>query len=262
VALVYRASAVRASEGPAVAIPSDELHVWEASLERGESVVRGLHGLLADDERARAARFRFERDRSRYIVGRGVLRALLGGYLGVPAADVEFVYGAKGKPMLAGAELWFNVTHSGPLALFAFTTRAEVGLDVELDEGDFARERIAERFFSPSEVQALRSLAVPLQARAFLTCWTRKEAFIKARGDGLSLPLDSFDVTLGVGSPAALLRTAWSVDEPGHWQLQDLSEPERGYIAALAIRSEGWRVIRRRVSPSFEDHREIHEEEQ
>jgi 4'-phosphopantetheinyl transferase len=166
--------------------------------------------------------------------------------------------------MLAGAELWFNVTHSGALALFAFTTRAEVGLDVELDDAlrpDLAPDLVAERFFSPREVLALRSVPEPLRARAFLTCWTRKEAFIKARGDGLSLPLDSFDVTLGDGSPAVLLRTAWSEEEPGRWQLQDLSEPERGYIAALAIRSEGCRVIRRRVRRSFEDHREMHEED-
>jgi 4'-phosphopantetheinyl transferase len=264
VALVDRVAAARPSEGPAVAIPGDELHVWETSLERPPSEVQTLHGLLAADERARAARFRFERDRSHYIVGRGVLRRLLERYTGVPAGDVEIVYGPNGKPMLRDGTLWFNVTHSGPVALYAFTTRAEVGVDVELDDvlrPGFARERIAERFFSPDEVRTLRSLPEPLQARAFLTCWTRKEAFIKARGDGLSLPLDSFDVTLGDGSPAALLRTAWSEDEPGHWQLKDLSEPERGYIAALAIRSEGCRVIKHRVTQSFEDHREIYEEE-
>ena len=102
-------------------------------------------------------------------------------------------------------------------------------------------------FFSPSEVTALRSLPADLQPRAFLTCWTRKEAFIKARGDGLQLALDSFDVTLDPFSPPALLRTAWSPEEPQQWSLHDLSDPERGYIAALALRSRGQRVVRRTI---------------
>jgi 4'-phosphopantetheinyl transferase len=247
-------------KGPAVdverrgtLIPPDELHVWSASLERSPVLVAQLRVLLTGDERERASRFRFERDRSRYIVGRGLLRILLGRYLGVAPADVRFEYGAFEKPRLAGGELWFNLSHSGTIALFAFSARGEVGIDVELDDADFAGERIAERFFSPAEVRALRSLPAPQQARAFLHCWTRKEAFIKARGDGLSLALDSFDVTLEPGSPAVLLRTAWSDDEPGHWQLLDLSDPGSGYVAAVAIRSEGWRVINRRVPDNFHD---------
>jgi 4'-phosphopantetheinyl transferase len=247
----------RRKEGSGAVIPRGELHVWNTSLERAPAVVRSMYGLLAPDERDRAARFRFERDRSRYVVGRGVLRSLLGRYLARGPAEIELVYGANGKPMLASAPLFFNVTHSGPVALFAFSAQSEIGIDVELDDADFARERIAERFFSPSEVTALRSLPPALQARAFLTCWTRKEAFIKARGDGLTLPLDSFDVTLRPGSPAALLRTAWSKDEPGHWHLQDISEPEQGYIAALAIRSPGATVVKRRVPA----HRDSYEED-
>ncbi len=228
-------------------LPADEVHVWRASLERPVEVVGRMRRLLADDERARADRFRFERDRSRYTVGRALLRSLLGRYLGSAPEDVQFEYGAYDKPHLAGAGPWFNLSHSGTVALYALTTAAEVGIDVELDDADFARERIAERFFSPAEVAVLRSLPESRQPRAFLNCWTRKEAFIKARGDGLSLPLDSFDVTLAPAAPAALVRTAWSREEPGRWRLQDLSDRHAGYIAALALRCDGPRVVKQRT---------------
>jgi 4'-phosphopantetheinyl transferase len=208
--------------------------------------------LLSADERARADRFRFERDRSRYTVGRGLLRALLGRYLGRRPEDVEVSYGAYGKPHLAGPGPWFNLAHSGTVALYCVTSAGEIGVDVERDDANFARERIAERFFSPTEVAILRALPEALQPRAFLTCWTRKEAFIKARGDGLSLPLDSFDVSLAPGVPAAIERTAWSIDEPGSWRLEDLSDHEAGYVAALALRCDGWRVVERQVPENSE----------
>src|SRR5207249_4674498 len=127
-----------------------------------------------------------------------------------------------------------------------------IGIDVELDDADFARERIAERYFSPAEVRALRSLPADDQPRAFLTCWTRKEAFIKARGDGLSLALDSFDVTLAPGAPAALMRTAWCRDEARRWCLEDLSDRRAGYIAAVAMRGGGWRVVERQIMDTLE----------
>jgi 4'-phosphopantetheinyl transferase len=237
-----------------------DIHVWEDGLDRPFAEVLSLRGLLSDDERARADRFRFERDRSRYTVGRALLRRLLGRYLDLDPASVRFTYGPNDKPLLADGGLWFNLSHSGPVALFAFTREAEVGIDVELENDEFAQERIAERFFSPAEVSALRAIPRDEQGLAFMTCWTRKEAFIKARGDGLSLPLDSFDVTLGYGSPAALVRTAWSRQEPRTWLLRDISDRERGYVAALAIRSGGARIIRRRLPQDFDDQRDIQEE--
>src|SRR5262249_38739805 len=123
----------------------------------------------------------------------------------------------------------------------------ELGVDVELARPDFPGEEIAVRFFSRAEVAALRGLPWRLRAEAFLTCWTRKEAFIKAKGEGLSLPLDSFDVTLVPGAPAALLRTGWAKHEAGEWALADLSDPERGYVAAVALRERGLRVVRTEV---------------
>jgi 4'-phosphopantetheinyl transferase len=225
------------------ALPLDEVHVWRASLDQPAEVVSGLFPLLCSTERERAGRFRFERDRARYVVGRALLRQLLGGYLGLEPQEVEFGYGAFEKPFVAREDgPWFNLSHSGPVALYAFSSAAEIGIDVEVDERDYSRERIAERFFSPTEVAALRALPGSEQPRAFLRCWTRKEAFVKARGDGLSLSLDSFDVSLHPDAPAALLRTAWSEREPVEWGLEDLSDPAAGYIAAVAQRAPGWHV--------------------
>ena len=234
-------------------ISRDELHIWEASLDRPAAVVNTLGWTLSEDERARADRFRFERDRARYIVGRGLLRRLLGEYLGLASKEIRFAYGPNDKPHLERANLHFNLSHSGPVALFAFSRDAEVGVDVELDDADFSSERIAERFFSPAEVAALRSLPPARQPQAFLTCWTRKEAFIKARGDGLSLALNRFDVSLEPDAPAAVLRTEWCADEPGQWWLADLSDPGRGYIAAVAVKRHGCRVIRRRVPDTSDE---------
>jgi 4'-phosphopantetheinyl transferase len=231
-----------------VRIGEDELHIWEASLDPSPTTVTALRATLSEAEEARADRFRFARDRSRYIVGRGLLRGLLASYLGIAPREVRFTYGAYDKPHLENGGLWFNLSHSGSVALYAFNTRAEVGIDVELDDGDFSKDLIAERCFSPTETASLRALPQDLQPRAFLTCWTRKEAFIKARGDGLNLPLDSFDVTLTPWQPAALTRTAWSSDEPTEWSLLDVSDSEGQFIAAVAGRTKSWRVISRRVA--------------
>ncbi|MCA1682485.1 MAG: 4'-phosphopantetheinyl transferase superfamily protein [Actinobacteria bacterium] len=235
-----------------VALPADEVHVWRASLDRSAEDVAELRALLSVDELARADRFRFERHRARFTVGRGLLRLLLGRHLGLDPAAVRFGYGAYDKPHVERAGVWFNLSHSGAVALMCLACVGEVGIDVELDDADFSRELVAERFFSATEVAVLRSLPEALQPRAFLTCWTRKEAFIKARGDGLSLPLHSFDVTLAPDAPATLVRTAWSREEPRQWRLQDLSDPEAGYIAAVALRSTGWRVVEHRIPETIE----------
>jgi 4'-phosphopantetheinyl transferase len=228
-------------------LPEDELHVWRASLDRAPEVADELRAVLSPDELARAARFYDPRHGLRYVVGRGLLRVLLGLYVGAPPHVLEFTYGEHGKPILAGSGPWFNLAHSGPEALFAFSSSAEVGVDVELADRGRASERVAERFFAPGEVRSLFALPAAMQPRAFLRCWTRKEAFIKARGDGLSLPLSSFEVTLAPCEEPAVVRTAWSASEPAQWSLVDLSDPEAKTIAAAAGRHPGWRVVRRDV---------------
>jgi 4'-phosphopantetheinyl transferase len=230
-----------------VPLPPDELHVWRATLDRSAEVTAGLERVLSADERSRARRFYLERLRARYVVGRGLLRVLLARYVGGGPEELEFTYGEHGKPLLRGPGPWFNLAHSGAEAVFAFSSSAEVGVDVELADTGRTHERVAERFFAPAEVESLHSLPGALRPRAFLCCWTRKEAFIKARGDGLSLPLTSFEVTLAPDEPPAVLRTAWSTSEPAEWSLVDLSEPGGRVIAAAAGRHPGWRVVRRRA---------------
>jgi 4'-phosphopantetheinyl transferase len=221
------------------------MHVWRTALDVPESQVRSLWDTLTADERQRAERYIFEKDRTHFVVARGLLRVLLGRYLRQEPQSLRFTYGPHGKPVLAtdtgGGALGFNVSHSHGLALYAVTRGREVGVDVERIRPEVAQEKIAERFFSPREVTVLRALPTPLQATAFFACWTRKEAYIKAKGEGLALPLDQFDVSLAPGEPAALLRTAWDPQEAACWALQDLA-PAPGYRAAVAGAGHDWRL--------------------
>jgi 4'-phosphopantetheinyl transferase len=226
-----------------VTLGHDTIDVWHGSLDLPPELRRRLEDVLSEDERERADRFRFERDRSRYVVGRGLLRTLLAAYVGRPASELVFSYSDFGKPALVGEGPRFNISHSASTVLFAFSPSFDVGVDVELIQPDFVADRIAERFFSPHEVAALGALPAGDRLHAFLTCWTRKEAFLKARGDGLTLELDSFDVTLTPGEPPQLLRTAWAPEERHAWRLVDLSDPARGHIAALAAPASTWQCL-------------------
>ena len=232
------------------AVPTFEpgiIHVWRGSLDQGQATYRRFESLLANDERARAARFHFPCDRVRFVVGRGMLRSLLAGYVGVDGAQLQFRYGRERKPALVGEGPYFNLAHSGATALFAFSPSFDVGVDVELVGSELEGDRIAERFFSPAEIEALQAVPDEDRSVAFLACWTRKEAFLKARGDGLTLALDSFDVSLAPNEPAALLRTGWSAKECSRWQLMDLSDREQGQVAALAAPATGWRCVRHEI---------------
>ena len=205
-------------------LTSGEAHVWRAQLDQPPEVVERFLRTLDEDERARAKRFHFEKHRQNFVVGRGFLRSLLGRYLETQPEDIRFSYGAQGKPSLGdehhAGSLRFNASHSGEMALYAFVRDCEVGVDVELVKGDFAAQEIAERFFSASEITALSALPATERPAGFFRCWTRKEAYIKAIGSGLSHPLDQFDVT---------------VEIPG-WSIVDL-DVGSGYAAALALKA-------------------------
>lgn len=226
-------------------LSDDDVHVWRASLDPPASVVERLERTLATDERERAGRFRFSRHRSHFIAARGMLRAILGLYLEAEPAALYFQYGPRGKPGLAGdgddGTLRFNLSHSGELALYAVARGRELGIDVEQIRSDRSDESIARRFFSPSEVEALLALPEGERRDAFFRCWTRKEAYIKARGDGLSLALDQFDVSLAPGEPATLLRTRQDAADAARWSLRDLPAGP-GYAAALAVEGKSWRL--------------------
>ena len=187
----------------------DEIHVWHAWLDRDAEALKQLELTLSPDEIARASRFHFAKDKNHYVAGRGLLRELLGRYLGEAPAGLEFSYGEHGKPALAGAHaasgLSFNLSHSAGLAVYTFARARNLGIDVERIKPDFVSEDIARRYFSTREVNDLLSLPPEQRAEAFFHCWTRKESYLKARGAGLQIPLDSFSVSLLPGQPAEFL---------------------------------------------------------
>lgn len=222
---------------------SSTIHVWCAFLDQPGIVRDQLGKALSEDECNRARQFRFDRDRHRYIVGRGVLRDILGRYLGLPAEMLKFEYGDFGKPRLASASghraIRFNVAHSDALAVYAVSLGHEVGVDVERVRPIPELLSIAKQFFSPREYAALLALPDNSREDAFFNCWTRKEAYLKAGGQGLSEPLDQFDVS--IDDKAELLAVRNASEEPRQWELTALV-PAPGYKAALAVRAFGLEV--------------------
>ena len=238
-------SSVTCSFAPhAPILRNDQVHVWQALLDETPSQVDCFLRSLAADERARADRFYFERDRQHYIVARGTLRTILSYYSNRPPQSLSFRYGAHGKPALAaepGEEaIRFNASHSHGVALFAISSGREVGIDLEYMRADSEIEQVARRFFSRQEISTLLALPADLRRCAFFHCWTRKEAYIKARGEGLSLALDQFDVSLIPGEAAALLGTRPDPGEAARWSLRELSAVMPGYAASLAVEGHGW----------------------
>jgi 4'-phosphopantetheinyl transferase len=228
-----------------LSLPEDEVQLWRADLEAIGPDESRWQKVLSSDELKRASRFHFSRDRQRYAASRALLRMILAAYLATGPAELSFSYSAKEKPSLgaahAGSEVTFNISHSGGVALLAFTRRREVGVDVEQIRDDFDCEGIARRFFSAHEQQEFFALPAEQWASGFFRCWTRKEAYIKATGDGLSLPLTQFDVSLKKGKENALLATRPDRSEAEHWQLREVPAGP-GFVAALCVRGQDWKL--------------------
>jgi 4'-phosphopantetheinyl transferase len=221
-------------------ISAEELHVWRIDQRAWAARREELEALLDNDERTRAARFKFDRLTLGFTIARGRQRTILGRYLGMDPASLRFRLGAHGKPELDLAEgappLRFNLSHSGDFVLLAVTHDQRVGVDIEAMTRTIGEmEDIADRFFAPAEFEIWRSLPSADRRHAFFLCWTRKEAFLKALGDGLSRPLDSFEVELRPGAPARLL----SLDgEPvAAWRLVGL-DPGSDYAGAVCYEGE------------------------
>jgi 4'-phosphopantetheinyl transferase len=187
-----------------------EIHLWTASLYAPDDCVAAMRGLLSQDELDRAGRFHFEKDRVAFILARGFLRTMLGRYLG---GEVHFVYGSHGKPALDRAGPCFNLSHTGGLVILGLTLESEIGVDVERIRSIENRDAIAERYFSASEYGQV------LSDEVFFQCWTRKEAYIKAVGGGLSIPLRSI--------------------KTDGWSVIDL-RPRDGYVGAVAVEGGPW----------------------
>ncbi len=232
---------------PVLTLDEGEAHVWRIRLNQPDERVRELARLLAPDEAARAARFHFEKDRTRFIVARGMLRTLLARYLRTSPGALAFDYSYYGKPSLAGqfstSEIRFNLSHSHQLALCAFTRGREVGIDIEHMRPDMACDEIAQRFFSQVECATLSGLPAEQRTAGFFNCWTRKEAYIKARGEGLSFPLDKFSVSLSPGEATIILDVFDNPQETSRWTLHRL-HPGDGYVAALTLEGTPARLHR------------------
>lgn len=217
---------------------AEEVHVWSSTLDPSSPNVAMLAKLLSPDEVVRVQRFRFERDRRRFTVARGLLRLLMGSLTGHEPERLQFCYGPWGKPALVpepgGPTIHFNVSHSEEMAVYAFARDRELGIDVERLRPINDLDRIAAHFFAPGERLRLREVPVALRAWAFLACWTRKEAYIKALGVGLTLPLDRFEVSLAPGEPACMLAINGNPVPAANWHILE-QQPEAGYLGALAI---------------------------
>jgi 4'-phosphopantetheinyl transferase len=225
---------------------SSEIHVWRVYLAQTVSCLQSLQQTLSIDERTKAEHFHFEKDRSHFIVGRGALRAILSYYLDIDPSALCFSYNPYGKPFLiagqGGDMLRFNLSHAHGIALIAITKNRNIGIDIESIRADFPWQQIAESFFSPLENAVLQSLPVDIQHHAFFTCWTRKEAYIKAVGKGLSIPLDRFDVTVAPGEAAALLNFPENPQEVSRWSLIELI-PASDMVATLAVEGDRGQVL-------------------
>lgn len=234
----------KASSNP-LDLPEDTVDLWRLCLEQPPEVVERFSLLLNTEEKARAARFRFDRDQTCYILTRGVLRHLLGGYLQLPADELSFEVGEHGKPALSGAKLEFNVSHSGSYSLLGFCRGRRVGVDVEEIRPRKSVDLVAEHHFADGELAGVLEAEGDERLTRFYRCWTRKEAYMKATGMGLAVGLKSFEVS--VGEEAKLVWTERG--DADAWQLSDV-EVADGYAGATCVAGDSALEIRyTRVSP-------------
>ncbi|MFN8400208.1 MAG: 4'-phosphopantetheinyl transferase superfamily protein [Anaerolineales bacterium] len=222
-------------------LPPDSLNferqhvdIWRLSLNLLVDSVKLIESTLSVDEAERASRFHFEADKNRFVITHGVLRKILGRYLHQKPAELTFSINQYGKPASVNSNLEFNLSHSGDFALIAVTQGRKIGVDVERIRQGISAHVIAQQYFSKAEVAELQSLPIEQREAAFFICWTRKEAYIKAHGLGLALPLESFDVSLTPGQPAILRATRPESQEAARWMLRSL-EVDSHYAGAIAV---------------------------
>jgi 4'-phosphopantetheinyl transferase len=222
----------------AIPLPDGDTHVWLVSLDVSEQKRNELARTLKPAELERARRYRFSRDRERFIARRGILRSIIARYLDVHPVEIRFRLTHHGKPELSNkltsSVLRFNASHSSGWAMFAIARNRNVGVDIEHINPARADPQVASRFFALREVASLAALSGNEWATGFFNCWTRKEAYVKSIGEGLSFPLDAFEVSLAPGQPARLLSVNQSEHKAARWAMADL-DAVPGYAAALVV---------------------------
>jgi 4'-phosphopantetheinyl transferase len=223
-------------------LAANTVHIWRASLEIDRETLGKYARVLSDEERARAERFVHERDRVSYIASHGFLRELLARYLDCRPEGLEFAAGAHGKPAISAPGpalgLSFNLSHAHGVGVAAIVRGREIGVDVEKIRPEFAGEEIAERYFSAAEIAELKQLPQEQRATAFFLCWTRKEAYVKALGEGLRFPLDRFSVSLTPGGPVQLL-----AGDAGRWGIRSFEAPTSAgmtHVGAVVCEGKDW----------------------
>ena len=215
-------------------LQSHQVDIWRISLDLPPATVKLMESTLSADEAQLAARFHFPADKVRYIATHGCLHDILSRYLHYEPGQLTFSNNQYGKPALNNHKLEFNLSHSSDFSLVAITRDRKVGVDVECIRMNMEHESIANRFFSANEVSELMALPADLRIVGFFNCWTRKEAYIKAQGMGLSLPLESFDVSLTPSAPVTLRATRPDSDMAALWTIMAL-EVAPGYSAAVSV---------------------------
>ncbi|MCT7951979.1 4'-phosphopantetheinyl transferase superfamily protein [Ancylothrix sp. C2] len=213
----------------------NQIHLWKAFLNQPAAQIQQLSQTLSADEIARANRFHFEKDRNNFIVSRGTLRIILSRYLNLPPQNLKFTYSKQGKPALhTETQICFNLSHSHQLALYAITLNKEIGIDVEFVRPITEAENIVKNYFSDKESALFNTISIAHQTEAFFNAWTRKEAYLKATGQGLIQPLNEIEVSITPGEPAKLLSISGDTQKAGRWTLTHLI-PHPSYIACVAI---------------------------
>lgn len=233
-----------------IILGEDELHLWYADLDAASEFAERLACILSEDERLRAARYVYVSDRNKFVAGRAILRTLLGRYLNNDPKSIDFSYSDFGKPSVSGSMLKFNLSHSGSKAVYAFSLNLEVGTDIEKVRSNFNEMELAGQFFSSEEIKALRSLPPSLRKRAFFHCWARKEAFIKAQGQGLYMRLDSFSVPVLPFYSDQWLPIKSDIFQQDIWKLK-IIKVDGPYCAAVAVMRDYEKIKFWNVPPEF-----------
>lgn len=218
-----------------LSLAPNQVHLWRVFLNQPAEQIQQLSQTLSADENSRANRFHFQKDRHNFIVSRGSLRIILSRYLNLPPQNLQFTYSKQGKPALdTDTKICFNLSHSHQLALYAITLNREIGIDIEFIRPINEAENIVKNYFSPTEIALFNNISPAHKPEAFFNAWTRKEAYLKATGQGLTQPLNEIEVSITPGEPAKLLSISGDTHKASQWTLTHLI-PHPNYIACLAI---------------------------